>query len=289
MGARGAAGRLAARYGGTALRRQAMVAVVFLGVSLVSSVAQNAVPARAPDGRAPQFISPLVFSPKPGAPFMAIARTVWVQNLPDHSTVTRHNERAVARDGEGRIFEERRALMPGSEPQATRIVAQDYIDAQASTLTRCFPGPNYCEVYDYRSISPSPAPAGLQPDKTTYLTRENLGTEIVSGLETQHTRETLTLYAESVGNSKTILRSVDYWYSPKLGVNVQVKRHDPRDGDQTLWLTDVTESAPDPVTFNLPENYKTVDLTHTGAVPGPVVNRWRPQRAAASAPAQQPQ
>jgi hypothetical protein len=39
-------------------------------------MAQDAGPAHAPDGRAPQLISPLYFSPKPNAPFTATARTV---------------------------------------------------------------------------------------------------------------------------------------------------------------------------------------------------------------------
>ncbi len=80
------------------------------------------------------------------------------------------------------------------------------------------------------------ARAGQQPDKTTFLTREDLGVDTFAGLEVQRSRETFTIYRETVGNTKTILRTVDYWYSPALGVNVQVKRHDPRDGDQTLWL-----------------------------------------------------
>lgn len=267
--------------------RQPFVALLSISTIFTSCAglqAQQAAATHAPDGRAPKFVAPLVFPPKPGAPFMAIARMVEVQILPDGSTVTRHNERAVARDADGRVFEERRAFAPGRGPEASRLLATDFVDPQAKTLHRCFPGPNYCEIYDYFFRMPAPMPAGLQPDKTTYLTRENLGTETFAGVETQHSRETFTLYTESVGNSKTILRTVDYWYSAELGVNVQVKRHDPRDGDQTLWLTDLTGSAPEPSTFNLPDGYRMVDLTNTGAVPGPVVNRWRAPAPTQKAP-----
>jgi len=257
-----------------------IVLVVRLVLALLACtlglVSQEAAPTHAPDGRAPQLIMPITFPPRPGAPFMAIARMVSVQILPDGSTVTRHSERAVARDNDGRIFEERREFMPGSGPEVSRVWAVDYMDPQAHTQHRCYPMSNYCEIYDYYFGMPRMMPAGLQADKTTYLTRELFGTETVAGLEALHSRETFTLYMESVGNSRTILRIVDYWYSPELGINVQVKRHDPRDGDQTLWLTDLTQSAPDPATFNLPEGYRMVDLTHTGAVPGPVITRWRP-------------
>ena len=62
----------------------------------------------------------------------------------------------------------------------------------------------------------------------------------------QRTRETFTFFKEKIGNTKTILRVVDYWYSPALGINVKVVRHDPRDGDQTLWLTNISTTAADP-------------------------------------------
>src|ERR1700759_3532696 len=103
-------------------------------------------------------------------------------------------------------------------------------------------------------------PAGPQPDGKTYLTREDLGAETFAGLEVRPSRETLTIYSQAVGNTKTILRTVEYWYSPALGVNVQVKRHDPRDGDQTLWLTDVSLDAPEPEKFKVPADYRVVDF-----------------------------
>jgi hypothetical protein len=42
-------------------------------------------------------------------------------------------------------------------------------------------------------------------------------------------------------------------------VNAQVKRHDPRDGEQTLWLTDISLNAPDPETFKVPTDYRILD------------------------------
>ena len=110
------------------------------------------------------------------------------------------------------------------------------------------------------------APAGLQPDKTTFVTRENLGVDTFAGIEVQRSRETTTVYKETIGNTRTILRTVDYWYSPALGVNVQVKRHDPRDGDQTLWLTDVSLTASEPDTYKAPADYRVFDRRMSAAV-----------------------
>jgi hypothetical protein len=193
---------------------------------------------------------------------MAIAKTEWVRTLPDGSTVTVQNARVVARDADGRIFQERRTFVPVPDNGKRESVAYatEYLDPVEHTLYRCDPGQKTCNLFEYNDPGSEPILApGLQPDKTAYLTRENLGTDTFAGLEVQRSRDTLTLAAQSVGNSKTILRSTDFWYSPELGVNVQVKRRDPRDGDQTLWLTDLSLTAAAPETFKVPAAYRVID------------------------------
>jgi hypothetical protein len=225
-------------------------------------LAQDAGPVHAPDGRAQEYISPLYFSSKPNAPFAAIAKTVWVRTLPDGSTVTSQNERRVARDPEGRVFQERVTFVPVPSDGTRKmwVHAVDYYDPVGHTWYHCDTNPKVCNLFEYRApLTDDITPAGRQPDGTTYLTREDLGTDMFAGLEVEHSRETITLYTGSIGNTKTILRSVEYWYSPALGVNVQVKRHDPRDGDQTLWISDVSLSAPDPDTFKTPTEFQIID------------------------------
>jgi hypothetical protein len=89
---------------------------------------------------APQFpghssIAPLDFPPKPNAPFMAIARTTWVKVLPDDSTLTSQNQRVVARDMDGRIFQERRSFIPVPDDgkQQSRVFRLDFSDPVAHT------------------------------------------------------------------------------------------------------------------------------------------------------------
>jgi hypothetical protein len=238
----------------------------------VSSAAQDAGPMHAPDGQAPQLISPLYFPPKPNAPFTAVAKTLVVRTLPDGSTVTDQNERHIARDVDGRIFEERVTFVPVPDDGARkmRVHAVDYSDPVNHTSYHCDTRFKVCQLGEYHDgfVEAPATPVGLQPGRRTYLTRENLGTDTFAGLEVQRSRETLTLATQSVGNTRTILRTVDYWYSPSLGVNVQVKRHDPRDGDQALWLTDVSLSAPDPETFRVPADYRVVDHRHPQGIEG---------------------
>jgi hypothetical protein len=247
--------------------------LIFAGLALAAVVccsAQDSGPMHAPDGQAPLLISPLYLPPKPNAPFTAVAKTLVVQTLPDGSTVTSQNERHVARDMDGRIFEERVTFVPVPDDgrRKMRVHAVDYFDPVSHTWYHCDTAPKVCQLREYydQFVEAPASPVGLQPDQRTYLTRENLGTDTFSGLDVQRSRETLTLATESVGNTRTILRTVDYWYSPALGVNVQVKRHDPRDGDQTLWLTDVSLSAPDPEIFKIPADFSVIDHRHPQGV-----------------------
>jgi hypothetical protein len=233
-------------------------------------MAQNSGPAHAPDGRAPQLISPLYFPPKPNFPFTATAKTVVVRTLPDGSTVTSENSRLVTRDSEGRIFQQRVIFVPvpNDGTHKSWVHATDYYDPVEHTYYHCDTAPKVCNLFDYYApATDTVVPAGLQSNKTTFMTREDLGAETFDGLEVQKSRETTTLYTESVGNSRTILRTVDYWYSPVLGVNLQVKRHDPRDGDQTLWLADVSLTASDPETFKVPADYRIIDQRNTKGAP----------------------
>src|ERR1039458_7674991 len=140
------------------------LAVVFLLTSTCLA-AQEAGPSHAPDFRAQQKIAPLYFPPKLNAPFMAIAKTVWVQTLPDGSTVTRQNERVVARDMEGRIFQERRTFIPVPDDGKQQSVAylNEYSDPVAETMYSCVPGARSCNLNTYfASVTDPVIPVGLQ-------------------------------------------------------------------------------------------------------------------------------
>lgn len=222
----------------------------------------------APDFRAPERIAPLYFPATANAPFSAIAHTTWVRTLPDGSSETHENERVVARDNEGRIFQERRTFVPVPNPtnRQSLAYAAEYTDPVKHVVYRCRPATRLCHETAFYGVMPQQElRPGLQPDGTTYLTRENLGVDTFAGLDVVRTRETFTFYRASVGNTKTILRTVDYWYSSQLGINVKVMRHDPRDGDQTLWLSDIVESAPEERWFQAPAGYRIID--DRGAAP----------------------
>lgn len=259
------------------MRIAAVLAVSLLAFGGLRAAAQEDEALHAPDRRAPQLIAPLVFPATPGAPFMAIAKTVWVRNLGNGATVTAQNERVVARDGQGRVFEERRSFVPAGGKGQSIVVAQDYIDPVQHTTTHCVVGPKVCTLHTFFGPAKiEERPAGMQPNGSTYLSREDLGVDTFAGQNVRHSRETTTLAAGTVGNTGTILRTCEYWYSPALGINLQVARHDPRDGDQTLWLTDLTLSAPSPDTFSPPSGYRMIDMRGSVTSAGGVVGYVRP-------------
>lgn len=257
-------------------RYASALVAAFLAVGACGTIwAQAEVSEVAPDARPNQTtIMALFFGPKANAPFTATAKTIAVRILPDGSTVTNWNQRTVARDMDGRIFQERRWLVPNDGKREPTVRVLEYTDPVAHTMYSCIPNEKVCNLGSYFVPQSFPMlPEGLQRDGTTFLTRENLGVETFEGLDVQHSRETFTFYKETIGNTNTILRVVEYWYSPQLGIDVKVTRHDPRDGDQTLWLTDISLTAADPATFQVPDDYRIFDRRarqlnrDTGSIP----------------------
>ena len=88
---------------------------------------------------------------------------------------------------------------------------------------------------------------------------EDLGVQLVAGLETTGTRDTAIFNAGLFGNDRKMTIEREYWYSPKLGFNLLSKRTDPRIGTQTFTATNLSLSEPDAKLFELPEGFKVVD------------------------------
>src|SRR5260370_15396723 len=67
-------------------------------------------PQRLPDGGTREVLISILIPSLPNAPVTATVNTEWIRQLPDGSTITLKNHRAISRDSAGRIFQERRAL-----------------------------------------------------------------------------------------------------------------------------------------------------------------------------------
>jgi hypothetical protein len=215
----------------------------------------------APDGDSFEQIVNITIPPLQHAPFSSVVTAEWTKTLEDGSTVTRQNHRVVVRDGAGRIYQERRTLVPKDgqgEPQLMRI---EISDPARHIKYFCHPDNHACMLRDYTG-PPAEAsePMGSTGEGKMVLTREELGKSDVSGVEVTGTRETRFMGAGVMGNDRPISITKEFWYSPQLGLNMQVKRSDPRLGIQTFTVTEVSLAEPDPKYFQVPAGFKVVDL-----------------------------
>lgn len=85
--------------------------------------------------------------------------------------------------------------------------------------------------------------------------KESLGNQTMEGLNVQGDRVTNTIEQGAIGNDRPIQMVVERWYSPELQTYILTKRTDPRNGDETMRLTNVHRGEQSPVLFEVPPGY----------------------------------
>ena len=103
------------------------------------------------------------------------------------------------------------------------------------------------------------------------VTREDLGTQTMEGVVVTGMRTTRTIPAGQIGNEQPINIVTEVWTSPELKTVVMSKRSDPRMGEQTFRLTNITRAEPDASLFAVPADFRVVEG------PQPIIN-YRPNR-----------
>jgi hypothetical protein len=84
---------------------------------------------------------------------------------------------------------------------------------------------------------------------------ESLGTQSIEGVTAEGMRLTLTIPAGEIGNTLPIELVNEAWYSPELQLVVMSKHRDPRSGEMTYRLTNLSRSEPDRSLFEVPADY----------------------------------
>lgn len=219
-------------------------------------------PLHAPDGGTIERFASISIPSMANAPFTANVNTQWIRHLPDGSNITLINHRAIARDAQGRVFEERRSFVPDDgkrEPAAYQIEISDPV-AHVRYVCRVAAHSCRAEQFSGRNFVAKAAvgaAAGQAPGQTV----EKLGNQIVSGIDTVGSRETRVVQAATIGNEAPILERREYWYSAKLGINLITRREDPRfSTQQNFEVTDIALGDPDASLFAPPEGFKIIDL-----------------------------
>jgi hypothetical protein len=216
-----------------------------------------------PDYRGPQVRIPGIFvTPVSGAPFTAKVEILSTQVLPDGTTTTHTTVNHIARDSRGRIYNERRRLVPTTFQGEPPLLSAHIYDpsTRLSIFTDPFtrlarettlPHPPHPQANPNR---PRPTPPGAIPD-------QDLGTQYVSGVPMQGIRKSRLIPAAASSTGKDVTISDEYWYSPDLSIYMLIKHQDVRSGTQFVAVSQVERHEPDPAWFLVPTNSKVVDET----------------------------
>ena len=235
--------------------------------------------------------------PVTGAPYSAEAVTDVVQQLADGNRIVRQNKAQINRDGQGRTRREQGFAMFGplvngprgnemrnvqiSDPTSGTMVMLDLNSRTAHRMPGArmmmgnriaMGGPNTnasvnVQKFEF-AVPPSHEASGgvmvnrvdavsTMPGQTPVV--ESLGTQFMEGVAVEGTRTTLTIPAGQIGNELPIHVVSERWFSPDLKVLVMSRQTDPRFGETTYRLTNITRSEPPPQLFEIPADFTVID------------------------------
>jgi TonB family protein len=209
-----------------------------------------------------QNISGIFLTPIANAPFtgvIVVERTAVGNDSPVANLKT---TRDVARDGQGRVYNVFRQLVPATESGPPPVVRIHIYDPQTRNYTYLYP---QNKVYSTGTVNHPPAaepadllasPAGNSVPLNQFAKQEDLGTQNIGGVSAHGVRQIQTIPAANSGTGNEIVLTDEYWYSDDLHINVVVKHNDPRTGSVAMTLTQVARGEPDSSLFQIPEDYK---------------------------------
>src|SRR5262249_60429889 len=94
-----------------------------------------------------------------------------------------------------------------------------------------------------------------QSDGGDQRNEETLGSKAVEGVLADGKRTTVTIPAGAIGNERAITVVAEEWTSPELRVLVLTEHKDPRGGDSSYRLVNITRGDPAPSLFEVPADY----------------------------------
>ncbi|MGA2739348.1 MAG: hypothetical protein ABSG65_18145 [Bryobacteraceae bacterium] len=218
------------------------------------------------DGGVSEVLQSIYIPPLLNAPFSAIVHTEWTRPMPGGGNFTFVNQRQVARDSRGRIYEERWLLAPKGSEDKSRMNVIQIADPNAQTLYNCFTlqTPHRCVLQTFaetavKSYKPAVFRTGPLPNDAGTRVIEDLGARTIAGIETVGTRDTSNMNAGVMGSDQPFSTWREFWQAPQIGVNLYSEVVNPSVGKQVFTLTDVNLAEPDPKLFELPDGFDVVD------------------------------
>jgi hypothetical protein len=201
-----------------------------------------------------------------GFPYSADRVSETTQTLADGTKITRKRLVKEYQDGQGRRREE--FFMPGAES-----VAQDdspewvrIFDPIAGVSYSLYPRDRTAQKSEIRSaivhrqttrVQPNLTPAQPVPPRPT---REDLGTQVIDGLEARGERITRTIPAGAEGNDQPMQVTSEIWTSTKPRLVLMSITNDPRNGETVMRLSNLVLDEPPAELFQVPADYTLKEL-----------------------------
>jgi hypothetical protein len=217
-------------------------------------------PRKGPSGSGFEFLSSEMRSDGKvvkGAPYAATATVQSSQILGDGTRITRTTSATIHRDSEGRTRREQKLdfigpFTPKGEPPHLVFITD--------TVTRTQYVLNVGEKKAHKFTSPPrppgelkiPAPAPLTSEQSQ---SENLGSQMMEGVEATGTRSVITIPAGQIGNDRPIEIVSERWDSPELQITLMSRHSDPRIGETVYKVTSLTRGEQPHSLFEVPADY----------------------------------
>ncbi len=107
---------------------------------------------------------------------------------------------------------------------------------------------------------------GFPPPHLEWFTKEDtadkpesLGTQNIEGVTAEGTRTTSTIPTGAIGNDRPLQIVNERWFSPDLQMVVQSRFSDPRTGEETFHLTNISRGEPAAYLFQVPAGYQVLN------------------------------
>jgi hypothetical protein len=203
-------------------------------------------------------------TPVANVPLTAVVDVQSTQVLDDGSSVSKKTFDNIARDSQGRIYNERRTMIAANSNATPELISFHIFDPTTRLNTFLNPDTHLAHqaLLAPRTSFPPPYGTGANAnvDRPGFQ-QQDLGTESMENVAVHGVRKSRTIPAASSGTGKPVGVVDEYWYSDELRLNMLVKHDDPRTGQQTVTITHVDRSEPPASTFEIPSDYKIVDET----------------------------
>jgi len=214
-----------------------------------------------------------------GAPYSATEVAANAQTLSDGTNIERKTETRAYRDSEGRIRRETGDQVNIWDPVGG---VSYFLDSKTQTAQQMKVG-SYVGAgggvggvgFAYAtggtltadSALPLPPPQSAfvfqgQPNMM-FITKEKLagkseplGSQTIEGVNATGTRMTSTIEAGAIGNDRPIQIVSESWYSAELQTMVKSTHSDPRMGQETFELMNVSRTEPNAYLFQVPAGYQ---------------------------------